>query len=1306
VLVHSSVNTTTSSARTRSRASLGTSPPLPDMDGILRRVSRAKFRSVIDLQNAFEQICIDPRDVQNSAMATPDGPMLSEVLQQGDCNAPATFQTVMNDLFAPYLGRFVDIYLDDVMVYSENLEDHVEHVRLVIDILRREKFFLTERKLNFLCEEVKILGRVVDDEGIRMDPDKVDALVRWKTPTNRDLLRGFLGAAGFLADDIDRVRVPMGVLHALTGDTVPFRWEYTHQRAFEDVKNLATLCKDHHRRPLKYGDDAPPVNIVTDGCGTGIAGVVSQGEDWKTADVAAFFSAKLNPAQQNYPVHEIEMLAGIETMMRHRDILQGVKFCWYTDHKGLIHLLNQRDLSGRQARWLEKVSEFDFNVIYAPGTENILSDALSRLYSNDEPGTVRARSEYTYHNIINNDVLSVHAISMPVLVGKEGEATLLPKRRGRAKPEPAETGRPETSREFAARMKVYVVLKGPKERTERESTNDKGNTKLTIRIPARKLPVSKNNNAEASASGSGQIDSDATDDIPRDTPNKALGAEPPDDAVDASLPRETLVEHMQNSVNSVDLPKELTGKYNNDSVFRRVLENPKHFKNFEVSEGLIFLRQNGVKLLCIPNVTIKGHNVRELVISEAHSLLAHLGPQKTVAYLRDHVWWKDMINDVKSYCNSCITCKRSKPNNQKPYGLLNPLAVPTRPWESIGIDFVGPLPESKDRNASYDCIVVIICLLTAMVHLVPGRINYTARQVAELVFAEVYKHHGLPKSIVSDRDVLFTSTFWKQLHELIGTKLNMSSAYHPESDGSTERANRTVTQMIRQCVSPNQKDWCARLPGIEFAINSATAGSTGYAPFFLNTGRMPRSFIWESTNSSEYPGVSTFAQKIKSAIMSAHDSILAARVKQTRTANRRRQLSPFKEDDLVYISTNNMSIPKKLARKLVPKYVGPYLITKDYGNNSYKVKISARLKQRGIHDVFHASLLRIHVPNDDRLFPGRLDNQIWEFEDAEHEWAVERIKSHSGAKTDALFEIVWKSGDITWLPYHKINHLDALQQYYDLIDVDSVADLPEGHGKPPKNDLQIFLGHIDLIEVNSFEGLYIRRDCAPFLIPSFPFPPICIIIPSMARQSAPIISSSFKNIRYDEAQRLIYATDPIDNTILIYHPCQVRLFLLFDHNLRSEIDVNTPPAGYLQFARVVNMEPDILGALSVTSDGKEWDLPAIPLTRKDIDLSTFAVDGGIVDPDLDVLGFYKGGQLDMDQVNHHVRLALERLRRYDNKGSRNRRINDSAGDAGPSRNGRRARGLYPQPQIPSGLQVDSRWISGVHVEFRLFFLWW
>ena len=221
--------------------------------------------------------------------------------------------------------------------------------------------------------------------------------------------------------------------------------------------------------------------------------------------------------------------------------------------------------------------------------------------------------------------------------------------------------------------------------------------------------------------------------------------------------------------------------------------------------------------------------------------------------------------------------------------------------------------------------------------------------------------------------------------------------------------------------------------------------------------------------------------------------------------------------------------------------------------------------------MFHMSLLWIHIPNDNRLFPGWLDNQIWEFEDVEHEWAIEHIKSHSGARANTLFEIIWKSGDITWLPYHKISHLDALEQYFDVLGIESIADLPDGHGKPPKNNFQILLGHMDLIDDNSFRGLYICPDYA--LAPQhqrLPSPTIYLFLstinPTMPHQSAPIISPSFKNLWYDEDQQLIYVNDPVKNTSLIYHPCQVRLFLLFVHNLCNNIEVDTPPVGYMQFA--------------------------------------------------------------------------------------------------------------------------------------------
>lgn len=222
--------------------------PLPDMDGILQQAVHAKYHTILDGQDAYEQIHVIPEYVDRTTVTTPDGYMVSNVIQIRDCNVPATYQALMNHIFLPYISQFMDMYLDDIVIYSKTLEEHVEleHVKLVINVLHREKHYLSAKKLHFLCKEKKVLGRVIDDEGIWMDPDKVNALIWLKTPTNHDLLCGFLDATGYLADGIDHVCIPMGILHGLTGNMVPFHWEYTHQRAFEDIKHLASACWDHH----------------------------------------------------------------------------------------------------------------------------------------------------------------------------------------------------------------------------------------------------------------------------------------------------------------------------------------------------------------------------------------------------------------------------------------------------------------------------------------------------------------------------------------------------------------------------------------------------------------------------------------------------------------------------------------------------------------------------------------------------------------------------------------------------------------------------------------------------------------------------------------------------------------------------------------------------------------------------------------------------------------------------------------------------------------------------------------------------
>nr|GAT48782.1 gag-pol polyprotein [Mycena chlorophos] len=957
----------------------------------------------------------------------------------------------MNYLFSDFIGQFMDVYLDDIIIYSNSLDEHIEHVKKVIDVLREQQLYLSEGKLQLLKPELRVLGRIVDDRGIRMDPDKVDSVLNWKTPTNRDLLRGFLGSVGYLADDLAGVRIPMGILHTLTSDSVAFRWEFTHQRAFEDIKRIVGEGREHRRSPLVYGPDAPPVWLVTDGCSSGVAGVVCQGPDWKNAKVAAFFSAKLNPAQQNYPVHEIEMLAGVEAMLRHRDILQGCRFAWITDHKGLIHLVNQKNLSGRQARWIEKISGFDFEVKYVPGTENVLADALSRIYSNEAPGTVRARSEYTYHDVVDNDAMGMElgAISMPVLTGPEAQA-LTTDRVTRSMTRAARAAAARDSAAAASSSGGFgsshppAPKEGGRVPNSSKSSNLAVSEGLTTRARARRAAKAAEMAAEGKAEAQPSVKPtdlsvsqadpsvnppvipvgvalELNDDVPDDS-----SAGPPPAEINSELEKmdDSLLTVVNSGWHGLDLAKFLANKYDQDLFFKHILENPKGFKNFEVQDGLIYLKETDRRVLCVPRLTHHGRNIREIIISEAHSILAHLGTRKTLDYLRDHVWWKEMVDDTQSFCETCATCKRSKSSNQKPYGLLQSLIPPASPWDSIGIDFVGPLPESKNRDGTFNSITVVIDLLTGMVHLVPSRINYTARQLAELMFEEVYKLHGLPKSI---------------------------------------------------CISPNQRDWVAKLPAIEFAMNSARSESTGYAPFFLNTGRMPRSLIWNSDRSRQYPGIAHFALQRRLAVMAAHDSMLAARVKQTRFANRKRQPVPFSQDDLVYLSTKNIKFEKGLARKLIPKYIGPYRIVRDFGNSSFQLDLPGNLKQRGVHDVFHASLLRIHIPNDDRRFPGRLESQLGiTTENTTNEWAVNKITNHYGRRSEALFEVLWTSGDTTWMPYSQANHLTALNEYFEVLGISDIRDLGYGSGTPPISDAQLFAGAIGLGSP-CYTG-HIRRD--------------------------------------------------------------------------------------------------------------------------------------------------------------------------------------------------------------------------------------
>ena len=361
------------------------------------------------------------------------------------------------------------------------------------------------------------------------------------------------------------------------------------------------------------------------------------------------------------------------------------------------------------------------------------------------------------------------------------------------------------------------------------------------------------------------------------------------------------------------------------------------------------------------------------------------------------------------------------------------------------MDFVGPFP----RSNGHDYLWVVICRLTSMVHLIPINTTIKTSELAWKFITDVVRLHGLPDSIVSDRDPKFTAKFWKEVHRILGVKLLMSTAFHPQTDGASERAIRSVGQILRAMVRPDQTNWAEKVPLVEFAMNSTSSATTGYAPFELNYGTMPR-MVTSFGSSSTIPGIRNFANRIRESLLEAHDAIIESRVSQTFHANRRRRTENGKEENefaigrLVYLSTKNLSLPKGRARKLLPKFIGPFKIIKCVPEASaYTLELPEELKSRGIFPTFHVNLLRPHQPNDSVMFPNRETRVFYDFgvpDDAE--WVVEDIIAHRWEGRSVKFLVKWSLGDSTWEPYDHCKDLEALDRYLELQGVKTCRSLP------------------------------------------------------------------------------------------------------------------------------------------------------------------------------------------------------------------------------------------------------------------------
>ncbi|CAI7876562.1 unnamed protein product [Closterium sp. NIES-54] len=408
--------------------------------------------------------------------------------------------------------------------------------------------------------------------------------------------------------------------------------------------------------------------------------------------------------------------------------------------------------------------------------------------------------------------------------------------------------------------------------------------------------------------------------------------------------------------------------------------------------------------------------LRQLLLHEYHDNRSHFGSDKTYAAISRDYYWPGLSRSVAEYVASCPTCQVNKARTTGPAGLLQPLEIPTAPWTCVSLDFITDLPRTP---TGFDSILVVIDKLSKMAHFIPTTGTVTAAETAKLFFTQVVRLHGLPSAIISDRDTRFLSNFWTALFQLLGTQIRLSTAYHPETDGQTERMNRTLEDALRSCVNSMQTDWDQHLAAVEFAYNSSPNIATGEPPFLLATGQLPRSVTsLPHPLHSPNPTAADFISSHHRILQLARRKLQLAQERQVRYANQHRHHTTFRVGDLVLLSTANLALLNAgTSRKLAPRFVGPFPITKVLSPVTYRLQLPPHMT---IHPVFHVHLLR---PYRSPSHPFQPRPPMFSAHPDLHE--VDTILSHRDTSVGHEYLIHWRNtsgSEDSWEPFSNLSH--------------------------------------------------------------------------------------------------------------------------------------------------------------------------------------------------------------------------------------------------------------------------------------------